>query len=179
MKTFKNNTDHFLFGIFSSNPGTPVSGVHFYLETEPDKKLIAFQQTGESGSVTFAHTDKGVYKIYLEIPKQKESSEKKDASVPAHFTVGYHSKKMLLFYQNPTGNYLLKFSEVEKLAENNITPMHETESAENNTRIALGKVEVTGKYGKISMKLSALSESSFQKQIKKYEHDAGMALISQ
>lgn len=178
MKTIKNNKDKFLFGIFSSTPGTPVSGVQFHLETEPGKKLIAFQQTGESGSVTFAHIDKGVYKIYLEIPKLKGNSESNEVSPAVHFKVGYHSKKMILFFQNPTGNYMLKFLEAEKLAESNITPMHETESAEMNTRIAIGKIEVTEKYGKVSMKLSALSEKSFQKQIKKYEHDAGMALIS-
>ena len=178
MKTLKNNKGIFLFGIFSSTPGTPVSGVHFHLETEPGKKLVAFQQTGDSGSVTFAHIDKGVYKIYLEIPRQKTTPEKNKASSVVHFKVGYHSKKMILFFQNPTGNYMLNFLDAEKLAESNITPMHESESAEHNTRIAVGKAEVTGKYGKISMKLSALSENSFQKQIKKYEHDAGMALIS-
>ena len=178
MKTVKNTSGITLFGLFKSNPGSQVPGVQVYLETEPGKKLIAFQQTGEAGGVTFAFLDKGVYKIYLEIPVQKESRDKNDQSAVANFQVGYHSKKMILFFQNSSGNFMVKFSDAKKLTESNITPMHETESSEINARIAVAKLEVTGKYGKLTLKISSLSESKFQKQIKKYEHDAGMAIIS-
>jgi hypothetical protein len=178
-KTKKMNTSGIaFFGLFKSNPGSPVSGAQIYLETEPGKKLIAFQQTGEAGGATFSHLDKGVYKIYLGIPKQKDGPEEKSESAAANFLVGYHSKKMLLFFQNPMGNFLVKFTDVEKLAESNITPMHETEGAELKARITICKLEVTGSYGKLALKLSALSEKKFQKQIKKYEQDAEMALIS-
>ena len=178
METIKNTSGIAFLGLFKSNPGSPVSGVQIYLETEPGKKLIAFQQTGKSGSVTFAHLDKEVYKIYMKIPRQKENLEEKEESAAANYLVGYHSKKMLLFFQNPMGNFLLKFSDAEKMTDSKITPMHETESDELSARITVGKLEVTGKFGKISMKLSALSEKKFQKQIKKYEQDAEMALIS-
>lgn len=178
MNTAKNTSGITLFGLFKSNPGNPVSGAHIYLETEPGKKLIAFQQTGEAGGSTFSHLDKGVYKIYLEIPKQKDTLQEKSESATANFQVGYHSKKMILLFQNQLGNFLVKFTDVEKLAESNITPMHETEGAETNARIAICKMEVSGSYGKLALKLSALSEKKFQKQIKKYEKDAEMALIS-
>ena len=178
MNTVKNITGIVFFGLFKSNPGNPVSGARVYLETEPGDKLIAFQQTGEAGGVTFSHLDKGVYKIYLEIPKQKDSLQDKSVSASVNFLVGYHSKKMYLFFQNPMGNFMVKFSDVEKLAESNITPMYETESAETYARITICKLEVTGSYGKLALKLSALSEKKFQKQIKKYEQDAEMALIS-
>jgi hypothetical protein len=39
-------------------------------------------------------------------------------------------KKCSCFFKIPLGNFLVKFSDVEKLAESNITPMHETEGAE-------------------------------------------------
>ncbi len=178
MKTIKNTSGIALFGLFKSNPGSPVSGAQIYLETEPGKKLIAFQQTGDAGGATFSHLDKGVYKIFLEIPKQKDSLQDKSESAAANFLVGYHSKKMILLFQNPLGNFLVKFTNVEKLAESNITPMHETEGTESNARIAICKLEVNGNYGKLAIKLSALSEKKFQKQIKKYEQDAEMALIS-
>ncbi|MGC9355447.1 MAG: hypothetical protein ACP5D9_16480, partial [Mariniphaga sp.] len=156
----------------------PVAEVNVWLETEPGKKLIAFQQTGESGSVSFAYLDKGVYKIYLEIPVQKDTAVEHEVSAAANFQVGYHSKKMMLFFQNPSGNFIVNFSDAENLFESNLTPMHETESAESNSRVAICKFEVTGKYGKLSLRLSALSVRKFQKQLKKYEHDVGMALIS-
>jgi hypothetical protein len=178
MKTKIINSETFLFGLFSSKPGSPVTGAKVWLETEPGKKLIAFQQTGESGSVTLAYLDKGVYKIYLEIPVQKNAAVENEVSASANFMVGYHSKKMMLFFQNPSGNFLVKFSDAENLSESNLTPMHETESAETNARVAVCKFEVTGKYGKLSLRLATLSENKFQKQLKKYEHDAGMALIS-
>ncbi len=174
----KNKSAFVLLGLFSSKPGNPVAKTKVWLKTEPGKKLIAFQQTGESGSITFAHLDKSVYKIYLEIPRQKDNLEEMQESAAANFQIGYHSKKMILLFQNPLGNFLLKFSEIEKMAESKITPMHETETAENNVRIAICKFEVAGKYGRLSLRLSALSANKFQKQLKKYEHDAEMALIS-
>ena len=178
MNTIKNTSGIAFFGLFKSNPGSPVSGAQIYLETEPGKKLIAFQQTGEAGGATFSHLDKGVYKIFLGIPKQKDSPQEKSESAPANFLVGYHSKKMILLFQNILGNFLVKFTDVEKLAESNITPMHETEGAEVNARITICKLEVSGNYGRLALKLSALSEKKFQKQIKKYEHEPGMAIIS-
>ncbi len=178
MNTLKNTTGIAFLGLFKSDPGNPVSGARVYLETEPGKKLIAFQQTGDAGGVTFSHLDKGVYKIYFEIPKQKDSLDDKSVSAAANFMVGYHSKKMNLYFQNPIGNFLLKFSDTDNLANSNITPMYETESAETYARITVCKLEVTGSYGKLALKLSALSEKKFQKQIKKYEQDAEMALIS-
>jgi hypothetical protein len=178
MKTKKNKTEIILLGLFHSKPGSPVPGAKVWLETEPGKKLIAFQQTGESGSATFAFLDKGVYKIYLDLPLQKNSVIEHEASAVANFQVGYHSKKMLMFFQNPMGSFMLKFSDIEKMAESKITPMHETETTESNARIAICKFEVTGKYGKLSLRLSALSTSKFQKQLKKYDQDAEMALIS-
>lgn len=178
MRTLKDTSGMTLLGLFKSNPGTPVSKVRVYLETEPVKERIAYQQTGDAGSVTFAHLDKGVYKIYLEIPVQKENRVKNDQSAVANFQVGYHGKRKTLFFQNPSGNFMINFSDIEKLAESNITPMHETESAEFTARIAIAKLEVTGKYGSLTLKISALSELKFQKQIKKYEHEPGMAIIS-
>jgi hypothetical protein len=175
----KNYTSGIAFlGLFKSDPGHPVSGARVFLETEPGNKLIAFQQTGDAGGATFSHLDKGVYKIYLEIPKQKDSLDDKTVSAAANFMVGYHSKKMNLYFQNPMGNFMLKFSDAENLANSNITPMYETESADTFARITVSKLEVTGNYGRLAIKLSALSEKKFQNQIKKYEQDAEMALIS-
>lgn len=178
METELKTKETILLGLFSSNPGSPVAGARVYLETEPGDKLIAFQQTGESGSITFAHLDKNVYKIYLEIPRQKEILEDKEMSAAANFQVGWHSKKMILLFQNPQGNFRIKFSELEKLDESDMTPMHETEVSETIARIAICKLSVPKNNGKVTLKLSALSTSKFQKQIKKYEHDAGMAIIS-
>lgn len=178
METRNNKSGILIFGLFSISPGSPVKGARVYLETEPGKKLIAFQQTGESGSITFAHLDKDVYKIYMEIPRQKGNLEDKEISAAANFQVGWHSKKKVLLFQNPQGNFRVKFSDLEKLDETSITPMHETESSETIARIAICKLNVTKNFGKATLKLSALSASRFQKQIKKYEHDAGMAIIS-
>jgi hypothetical protein len=73
MNTIKNTSGIAFLGLFKSNPGNPVSGARIYLETEPGKKAHSFQQTGEAGGATFSHLDKGVYKIFLGIPKQKDS----------------------------------------------------------------------------------------------------------
>jgi len=167
----------FLFGMFNQKFGTPVRGVHVYLETEPGKKLVAFQGTGESGSVTFRHLDKGVYKIYTVLPQPEKNQEANVEPMEESFQVAYHSKKNIAFFNSPPGYYTVRYSDIENLNNSNITPMFEKEQNEINPRLAIAKLEVTGKYGSLTLKLASLSQKKFQKRIESYKQDADMAII--
>jgi hypothetical protein len=167
----------FLFGMFKHKLGDPIQGVHVYLETEPGKKLVAFQETGGSGSVTFRHLDKGVYKIFAVLPQPEENQEANEKPQEESLLVAYHSKKNIAFFNNPPGYYTVKYSDIENLNNSNITPMFEQEQNEINPRLAIAKVEVTGKYGSLTLKVASLSQKKFQKRIDHYKEDADMAII--
>lgn len=177
MKKINITANSFLFGLFRPHYGHRVPGVSIYLETEPEKKLTAFQQTGESGGVTFGHLDKGIYKIYLSLPQMKEKPKVTEKPEEPDLQVGYHSKKKRYFFQESHGYFTVEYSDVGNLNDSNITPMYEWEQAEMNPRLLIAKIEVTGKYGQVTMKIASHSFKKFQKRINKYRQDAEMTVI--
>ena len=162
---------------FGGNRGERVSEARVYLETSSDQKRIAFQKTGESGKVTFAHLDKGVYKILLDIPRQTGKLEVREAWY-GDMQVGYHSAKKMFLFQEITGYFSVRFSKIENLANSNITPMYEVEESRRNGRILIGKFEVDHKYGNLTLELSAHTQKKFQKLTNRYKDDAGMSVIT-
>lgn len=177
MKKINITTHSFLFGLFRHHYGHRVPGVSIYLETEPGKKLTAFQQTGEAGGVTFGHLDKGIYKIYLSLPQMEEQPEATKEPQESDLQVAYHSKKKRYFFQESQGYFTVEYSDVRNLSDSNITPMYEWEQVEINPRLLIAKIEVTGKFGKVTMKIASHSFKKFQKRINKYRQDAEMTVI--
>jgi len=156
--------------------GEPVQDAIVYLETEKGNVPLAFQITGKAGGVTFAHLDKGVYKLVVALPQQKDSLAREPDDIQEDFQVAYHSGKKIFFIQEPQGLFTLRFSNIKNTIDSNITPMHEL-AREDNSRIVIGKFEVESKFGKVTMKISALKAKTFQKQVEKYKHDAEMSVI--
>lgn len=156
--------------------GEPVKEAVVYLETEKGNVPLAFQITGKAGGVTFAYLDKGVYKIVVALPQQKDKLAREENDIQEDFQVAYHNVKKIFFIQEPQGLFTIRFSESKHLAESGVTPMHEL-SQKDNHRMVIGKFEVDGKFGSVSLKIAALKAKSFQKRIEKYKHDAAMSII--
>lgn len=156
--------------------GDPVKEAVVYLETEKGNVPIAFQITGKAGGVTFAHLDKGVYKIVVALPQQKDKLAREPNDIQADFHVAYHSGKKIYFIQEPQGLFTLRFSETSNLADSGVTPMHEL-SEQDDHRMIIGKFEVDGRFGGVTLKIAALKAKSFQRRIDKYKHDAEMSII--
>jgi hypothetical protein len=162
--------------LFGSKPGTKVEGAIVYLDTGADHEPVAFQRTGESGKVTFAHLDKGVYRILLDIPQQKGKLEAKEAWL-GDIKVGYHSEKKLYLFQEESGFFSVRYTKLHNLANKNITPMYEVDTIWQKNRIVIGKLEVDQKFGSVTLQLAAHSQYKFHKLTEKYKNDAGMSVV--
>jgi hypothetical protein len=160
----------------NKHPGEPVEDAVVYLETEKGNVPLAFQVTGKSGGVTFAHLDKRVYKIIVSLPPQKDKLARQPNDIQENFQVAFHRRKKIFFIQENQGLFTLRFSGVCNLAGSNITPMHEIVPG-NDQRIVIGKFEVDGKFGSVTMKISALKAKKFEKLVEKYKHDTEMSVI--
>lgn len=165
-----------MLNFFKKYRGEPVKEAVVYLETEKGNVPIAFQITGKAGGVTFAHLDKGVYKIVVSLPEQKSKLAREEGDIQEDFQVAYNSRKMIFFIQEPQGLFTIRFSDEENLADSNVTPMHEV-SGKDKHRLIIGKFEVDTNFGNVTLKISALKARSFQKLVDKYKHDAGMSVI--
>ena len=161
---------------FGGNRGTKVQGANVYLESGANHQPVAFQQTGESGKITFAHLDKGVYRILLDIPPQKG---KLAAMEPwqGEIKVGYHSEKKMYLVQEDTGFFSVRYKNLNNLANKNVTPMYEVVTSLRESRVVIGKFEVDQKFGSISLTLAAHSQNKFHKLTEKYKNEAGMSVI--
>ena len=172
------NTGKSIIGLlsFGSNRGSRVAGAKVYIESLNDSEKIAFQKTGESGKVTVAHLDKGIYKLVIELPPQTGKLEAKGL-LPDDIQVGYHNEKKLLLFQIKSGYFSIRFSKISNLTNNNITLMFEPDDTFRVNRITFGKLEVTNKYGAVTLEVSAHSAKRFARLTSKYKEDVAMTVI--
>lgn len=161
-----------LFG----KPGNPVQNAIIYIEPEKSDIPVAFQKTGKAGGATFAHLNKGMYRIIMALPPQKGKRANESEDLPDDLQVGYHKDKKIYFVREPGGFFTIRFSNLKNLYDDNITPLYETDKNDPG-RLVAGKFEVDGKFGSITMKVSALTESSFENLIEKYTEDVKMVII--
>jgi hypothetical protein len=161
-----------LFG----KPGKPVQNAIIYIEPEESDIPVAFQKTGKAGGATFAHLDKGMYRIIMALPPQKGKLANESEDLPDDLHVGYHKDKNIYFVREPGGFFTIRFSNLKNLYDDNITPLYETDK-NDPARLVVGKFEVDGKYGSVTMKVSALTEKSFEKLIERYAEDVKMVII--
>jgi hypothetical protein len=161
-----------LFG----KPGKPVQNAIIYIEPEDSDIPVAFQKTGKAGGATFAHLNKGVYRIIMALPPQKGKRANESDDKPNDVQVGYHKNKQIYFVREPGGFFTIRFSNLKKLYDENITPLYETDKNDPG-RLVVGKFELDGKYGSATMKVSALTENSFENLIEHYEEDVQMVII--
>lgn len=156
--------------------GKPVQDAVISLEPENNDVPVAFQLTGKSGSATFAHLDKGKYKLAMTLPHQTGKQANDRPNLPGDFQFGYHNDKKKYFIREYNGFFMIRFSNLKKLAGSNIIPTFKTDENNPNRQIT-AKFEVDDKFGSVTMEILALSEKKFRKLINKYKDDVKMTVV--
>ncbi len=172
----ENKNTIIVLSLFGGNKGERVAGAGVYLEKAGNQQLVAYQETGESGKVTFAHLDKGIYTIILDMPQQTGKLEVKEPWT-GEMQVGYHSDKKIYLFREATGYFSIRFSSFKNVSSENITPMYEVIQTRRINGMIVGKLEVAHKTGSLTLELAAYSLKNFNKLIEKYKFDAGMSVI--
>ena len=166
------------FTTFSVFAGEPVPGAEVFVEQEPDDEPIAFQQTGNSGTVTFDHLDKGRYRILIVLPKQKgklaRNADKFDNSLKS----GYNANKKTYLLHEKEGFFVLKFDDFKRVKNSNIEPVYKIEKDRSGERIVVANFEIDGKIGEITLSIEALTSKEFASKVKKSKHDTAKATIN-
>lgn len=164
--------------VLTVSAGKPVSNAEVYIEKVKGSEQIAFQRTGDSGTLTFNQLDKDKYNIVVVFPEQKGKLAHGKKKMNLNLKVGYHSEKKMYFINEDEGNFIITFSSVKKIAEDNISPMFEViKNRKELPKVLIGKFEVDGKSGTFKMKIEAFSDKEFKKVVDKYKDDTSMAII--
>ncbi|MFW6290284.1 MAG: hypothetical protein ACOC0R_04885 [Mariniphaga sp.] len=172
----ENKNTIIVLALFGGNKGERVSGAGVYLEKAGNQQLVAYQETGDSGKVTFSHLDKGIYTIILDIPQQTGKLEVKEPW-KGEMQVGYHSEKKMYLFREVTGYFSIRFSNFKHITNENITPMYEVIQSRRINGMVVGKIEVAHKTGSLTLELAAYSFRNFNKLVEKYKYDAAMSVI--
>lgn len=170
--SFKNPLSIF----FGGKPGKPVQEAAVFLEPENGDVPVAFQLTGKAGSVTFAHLDKGKYRIVMTLPQQEGKLANERLNLPGDFQFGYHNAKRKYFIREYKGFFMIRYSGIKNLSGSNIFPTFNTDEKKPN-RVVTAHFEVESKFGALTMEILALSEKKFRKLINNYKNDLKMTAI--
>lgn len=170
--SLKNSLMFFLPG----KSGKPVYEAAVFLETEKGEVPVAFQLTGKSGKVTFAHLDKGEYKIVLTLPEQEGKNNNEHLNLPGDFQFGYHNAKKKYFMREYNGFFMIHFSNFKNLSGSNIIPTFKTND-NNPNQLVTAKFEVEENFGSITLQIRILPEKKFRKLIDKYKNDMKMTVV--
>ncbi len=166
------------FTTFLIFAGEPVPGAEVFAEQEPDDEPIAFQQTGNSGTVTFDHLDKGFYRILIVLPKQKGKLARNVDKFDDGFKSGYNTDKKTYLLHEKEGFFALKFDNFKRVKDSNIKPVYKIEKDRNGERIVVARFEIDGKIGEITLSIEALTSKEFASKAKKIKHDTAKAVIN-
>lgn len=157
-------------------PGKPVQEAAVFLEPEKSDVPVAFQLTGKSGGATFAHLDKGKYKLVMTLPQQEGKLANERLNLPGDFQFGYHNAKKKYFIREYKGFFMIRYSGIKNLSESNIIPTFNIDE-KNPNRMVTAHFEVDNKFGSVTLEIQALSEKKFRKLINNYKNDLKMTVI--
>ncbi len=168
-----------LLGIIPAffKPGEPVPDVDIIIEQEGYSSPVAFQKTGDNGKATFSNLSRGVYRIKIILPQQSGKLIKGKNDIDCQLVAGYHNDKHEYYIRGDEGFFTVDYSKLKKVANKNITPVYNQGNDQPGKVIEVGKFEVTGNNGSISMEFNAQKPKTFEKMVSHIRDDAGMVTI--
>lgn len=165
--------------VLIAHSGKPLIELTVYLEDSKDGETMAFQKTNKQGHTAFSKLGKGTYNIVVTLPKQSGKYAPKGDRKQRNYSIAYHPKKKSYFLQNRTGYYVITYSGLKSIAGSNISPFYEEKGMKNNLKkYILGKFEIKGRQGAVTMKLESFTEKEFDKKLKKEKQDPELMFIS-
>ncbi len=176
----KSITFLFVFIVFTVSvtfAGEPVPGAEVFVEQEPDEEPIAFQKTGNSGTVTFGHLDKGMYRILITLPQQKGKLARGADKFDENTKSSYNTKKQSYLLHEKEGFFSVDFVNLKKIKDSKINPVYKVEKNRNGKQIVIATFKVDGKIGEITLKIEALTSKEFSSKAKKVKNDTAKAVI--
>ncbi|MDD4108899.1 MAG: carboxypeptidase-like regulatory domain-containing protein [Prolixibacteraceae bacterium] len=162
---------------FLFNPGAPVPGAKVYIEQSRNSPPVAFQQTGDNGKVTFSHLPSGTYWITVVLPAQRGKYIRGQHRIDCDLQVGYHQDKKDYYLQEDEGFFIINFSKLKKLQNRNVTPVYNVRYDKDEKLVEIGKFEVSGNNGSLTVSMRAQKPKKFEKLVKKVSSDASMSII--
>ncbi len=104
-----------LFGI----KGEPMVNTKVYVNDAASNELIAFSKVGFSGAFEFSNLDQGNYILSMELDPNTTwyKDRKKHQKYDTDLRIAYNRDKNIYGWKSETGNLIVEFNELSKIAE--------------------------------------------------------------
>lgn len=157
--------------------GKKTPGAGLFLESGSGREMIAFQESGEQGKVSFRFLDAGVYRLLIEFPQQtgRWIEEK-----PRHSTLAkasYSPQKKTYYYQGREGYFAIKFSGLKKIEPDNFQPVFREIRQEDRDQINVLQFKTRNRGGQINILVKTLTAAQFKRKAEKAENDISLLSI--
>lgn len=155
-----------VFVIFGSCK--PAEKAVVFIESQRgNQKPVAHQITGESGKAAFRFLDEGNYQLLIDFPQQegKYIQEKK-----RHYTIAktsYNIKTKTYYYKGDEGYFIVKFSGLRKINQEDFKLVFRERKQDENTLINLLDFTTRRNGGRIQVKIKALTAKQFKRKTDK------------
>ena len=163
-----------LFPFISGNrtPGAVVS-----LESDREKNLVAFQQTGEKGKVSFAYLDAGNYQLFIEFPWQKESRNERKRRFSTLSKAAFDIRSKTYYYQGKEGYFSIRFSGLKKIEPESFLPVFREVNRDEFTQINILRFQTAKNGGQIKAVVKTLTPGQYKRKTEKAGNDISMLSI--
>jgi len=138
---------------------------------------VAYQQTGNKGKVTFAYLSEGVYRIKIILPQQSRKYIRGKDRIDCKLQVGYHKGDKRYFLNEDEGCFTVEYSKLRDLENKNITPVYNLEYDNGNKEIEIGRFEVSGNKGSLTLSVMVQKPKRFRRMVEKVINDVEMIII--
>lgn len=166
-----------LAAIWPFAPGAPVQDAVVMLETRRSNEIIAWQQTGENGKITFNHLDAGSYNLLLQFPQLEGKWIKQKGRQRVLTKATYNQKNKTYYYQGDEGYFSMKFSKIKKINSEAFKTVFQELRTDEGFRHLVAHFKTDKNGAGISVSVKKLTAGQFKRQTEKTEHDISMISI--
>lgn len=162
------------FFIFS---GKPAKDAKVILEDSSGKKVIAFQNVGEKGKVTFQGLDEADYRLLVVFPQQKGKWVRNSSKFRTLTKANYNPNTKTYFYQGDEGFFSVKFSGLKKINNENFKAVFREKKGGDETPIVISEFRTKRGGGQLSLSVKAITPSAFKRSVEKIGNDISLFSI--
>lgn len=153
------------------NTGKPLSNAKVYLQRGAGKEIVAYQQTGDQGKVTFQHLNAGSYQLLVEFPQQEGKYIREK---PKHTTLTkatFNARTGIYYYQGLEGYFSVKISGLKKMKEENFKAVFREKETEEGVQILIAQFQSDRNGAHVSVLVNVLTAAQFKKATDKIGGD--------
>lgn len=157
--------------------GKPAKDAKVILEDGAGKKVIAFQNVGEKGKVTFQGLDEADYRLLVVFPQQKGKWTRSSDKYRTLTKANYNPNTKTYFYQGDEGYFSVKFSGIKKIDSEDFKAVFREKRGDDETLIVISEFQTKRGGGQIALTVKAITPSAFKRSVEKIGNDISLFSI--